>query len=700
VQLVSEVVNAEFIPDGDYAQTEFDLCKILPLEEPQGGAHNFLPSEAQQILEGLNKGGVWYDSGGPTKESKRVRECNGSPVWVRIKKYGLLGSSIGAYSRPNNWLGSTKFGRSHTVKSEVVNGRQEWRVAVLNLSADALAGFWGNFSDVTEYTERDSAGYCTARYQVGWTLYRFRTESSAEAAQTYVEEAEAEQEYLDALSEGDAEKIAELVAALDEIRGRNNLIRKAHAGFYLHQYTRENSRIEYQLASLANHYADLRYTRQNPHKYCKIEIAISNWLATMPDPSAFGQEAEEGESPALLSVGERYEKRKITKIAIPAGRGDLRKPERFSVEQRETNAEGAEFKDRITLSPATYSEGRPTEHDRVITYGWSEGALPFPATDPAGRKTLILNSPGTGYSGTEPPQGEWSSAGVWLQSQAIAAMNLELSIDNTQNAKTTTLTIPSDLSIVEGDTLLYKGERWIVLGLSLQFRIEQGVARCETQECSVGRMMAFGGLWEDLYPTEEDYPPDTSWPGAGNAPTAVSVERTFTFAENAATLPLSSGVITATILIQHLISPATLPLSSGVITATIPRQTAAAIIPLSSGAITSSLVAFAPFQSALIPITSGTLEPEDVVFRRTGFAEIPLSSGEITSTTLEFAQIASAAIPLSSGTIASEIAIFTPTLSAGLPFGSGEIVSEPLTFTPTLSAEIPLTSGVIEPEIT
>jgi len=710
VQLTNEVVNLEFVPDGDYAGAEFDYCETLRVEEPRNGASNFSSTEAAQFRDALSKGSIWFDAGGPTKESSQERRCNGATVWTRTQKYGLRGTSIGAYARPMPWRMATIV-QSHFVKSEMVEGERVYSVAVRGLGNFTLAQSWGKFSDITEHVERDRAGYCTARYQDGWLVYRFRTESNAEAAQTHLEEQQKEDEFIAKIGEvnaatGNAKQVkqnelADLRDELTELRKRNHLIRQSYAAFHIHYYNRQNSRVEYILNTLCNFYADLHFTTQNPRRFCVQEIAVSSWLATMPDPADYGKELEEGESPSLLSTGERYEKIKTIKVVTPALRGDTRKPERYSEELRETNAEGAEFKDRITLHPITEHDGRPSEHDRVKTYGWGQGQLPFPPADPEGEKTLILNSPGTGYTGSEPPRGEWSAPGVWRQDQAIAAMNLELSIENTQNAKTTTFKVPTDLAIVEGDTLLYKGERWIVLGITQAFTLKTGIARCETMEVRAGRLMAFGGIWQAVYPTTEDYPPNLVYPGVENPPTSVSAQRVDTFGESVAIMPFFSGNIIAEVVRDPQTAPAIAPFDSGDITSNVLIDPAieAAIFPHDSGDIISAAILYPLVEPAIAPFDSGDIPSEVVGYQETGTAIAPFTSGDIVSDVVEYLQTRPAIAPFTSRTIQSSSIEYNPTATAPMAHSSGNIQVSEVAFFGTAPTPLPHDSGDIPSSI-
>ena len=608
VQLTTEAVNLEFVPD-DSVEYKYDEYQRIITDVPNGAdraSRHLLNIDVANLFKGA---GDWFDSGGVVKEKVTEELVNGKHLTKRIERWGFFGSSIGGSG--TSTLLPLQYRRSHRIQRDVLQNDEGEDEVVYNkihqpTPSILLETFWRKFYDVTEHYRWDGDQYLAETWSNGWQAFRFKQESdSLEASETFIKEYQA-QDALDehlATTMGETveeiaawnEKKAELTKAVNDARDIGARQRVAYSRFDVIFYDRSNSYSRYGLDFLSNYYRDVRFTPKNPSRFCNLETQVRDWARTMVDPDfdprVTPDNAEDGVP--MLVVGERYSMERRVRINTPASRADQRTTQNFQESKKESNAEGNSFKDRLVLHPVTQNDGRPSEHERREFYGWTknqlEATLGFSIDRIENQKTLLLNTPNTGYGASDPPLGEWSSPGVRLNSEARPAMATEFSIANTQNAKTTTLTIPADLAIEEGDTLKYGGEFWIAFGLDLTFKIERGVARCENMEASVGRVIAFDDLWQVLYPTAGDYPPGLVYPGVGNPPAIVETTISYLGVVNRDVMQLFVSPLNTEVFAPLIIAPAPIPLGTNPVpTAELNIQpVAAAPIPLGTNEVTT-----------------------------------------------------------------------------------------------------------------
>ena len=593
LQLTDEAVALEFVPDNS-VEFKYDEYQRKVTEPPNGAerySRHLMGSDVRDLFKGA---GDWFDSGGLIKERITEELCNGKLITKRTERYGFVGSSIGGTDSGSTVL-PLSYKRSHRIQRDVIvtfegegeNRERKEEIIYSTIhrpsSEISLEDYWAKVYDVTEYYQWDRDQYLSETWQSGWQMFRFKQESdSLEASESYIKEYQA-QDALDAhlatpLGES-VEEIAEwrkvkaeLEKAVVDARDVGERQRIAYSRFNVIYYDRSNSYTRFSFDFLSNYYRDMRRTNANPGKFCIEETQIKDWARTMIDPEFDPRVTPDNpeDGVPMLVVGERYSMERRVRINTPASRADQRTTQNYQEAKKESNAEGSSFKDRVVTHPITQNDGRPSEHERRDFYGWTKGeledALGFSIDDVDGDKTLILNTPGTGFTASDPPLGEWSSPGVRLIEEARAAMAVEFSIVNTQNAKTTTLTIPATMAIEEGDTLRYDGEQWIALGLDLTFEIQKGVARCEVMEVKVGRIVAFGGLWQSLYPTADDYPPGLTYPGLSNPPEVVGLLKSYTGAVGRDVV----SFFTSPLIVQELVPQAIAPAPIGLGTNPIP----------------------------------------------------------------------------------------------------------------------------------
>ncbi|MBP0022200.1 MAG: hypothetical protein J7647_32170 [Cyanobacteria bacterium SBLK] len=472
VQLVKEVVHLEFVPDSEASgEVKYDECKTFVEGED---ADTVYPGE--YFDDDFRGSSIYFDNGGLTKTRITRHVCNGEKVWERFEKYGFVGNSFGT----GNVAGQQ--GSYQVVASGSSGDGLEYKIVFR--SASNFVKWWEKVEDKTEYYRwNEIDNYLDVIDVKGWLLYRGKKESDS------VEAINAELKRLKAINEGDTE---EAVKQLE--------IRKLYSIFYKQDI---EDATEWETDYLGNRYRDIHPTKTNPYKFAKREQRKSDFLVRKPDPE------QEEDSEAIITIGKRYEKDAKVNILAPTSRGDLRPLETYVESLRESNAEGDGLKDRIEVHPEVQKTGRPSEHRRREWYGWGRSAVPAELLVEESDDTLILDSPNTGYTDTDPPLGTWSSPGIVKKSDAKAAMELELSIENTKVCRTTAIKVPATMDWEEGDLLAARGELFVILSIEIEFEIRKTEAIAETMDVKIGKLVAFGSTyvashaaWQQAY---DDY---------------------------------------------------------------------------------------------------------------------------------------------------------------------------------------------------
>ncbi|NEO85506.1 MAG: hypothetical protein F6J87_14850 [Spirulina sp. SIO3F2] len=531
VQLTDEIGHAEFVPDTDFANIKRDECRWLPTQEPKNGAHNFLSAENDAIAEGWATNANWFDTGGKVKEAIDEKICNGKPVERRVQRYGFVGGSAPATRLASGpYIRGVSYAVSHTVRKEKVSEipkdkhgqpsrNAEW-IVVPNGSVSPDK--WTKLYDVTTHWEYDSDGYEKDVWSQGGLIARYKTEGSGSEAATLLAEIKNLEERISTittkinkkLGDDDTRRLEQIAEIKLEIAAKKEEM-SLYTDFLYIPITRDTDRKTVELGSFGDYYSDYHTTQKNPGKFVLNERRIKHWQRSRIEPGK-----EHLDPPPKLIVGEFLDEERRVQILIPTSRADKRTGEVYQEQLKIRSAQGDNLKHRFQWGPAEVKDGRPPEHTRMETYGWGNDLPVELASD---EETLIIDIPSNnGYAPDDPPARDWSAAGVWRNDQALAAAELEMSIANTQSAKTTKVVI-AHAGIVGGDIVQFDGERSVVFDWSYAVEIVQaGLARAETMELGIGRMIAFGDRWQAFYPTPESYPPDLVYPGVNNPPSGGS----------------------------------------------------------------------------------------------------------------------------------------------------------------------------------
>jgi hypothetical protein len=160
-------------------------------------------------------------------------------------------------------------------------------------------------------------------------------------------------------------------------------------------------------------------------------------------------------------------------------------PEKYEVRTRKQSNEGEYFKNSRAEGQNDYREGRPGIHTRLIR------DIDYENNDDNGNyeryknKNYYLNSVGVDSS-VRVNEGSKSYPDVDDPNQVKAIAETELSIINTQNALTTSITIDWRSGIEVGDFAIFQGKRWKIFSIQDNRKIELNRIINESLDLTLG----------------------------------------------------------------------------------------------------------------------------------------------------------------------------------------------------------------------
>ncbi len=361
-----------------------------------------------------------WNAGGFTKSFTLKTLLNGKEIDKRFTRYGLAFLSSDVYSISGSDPAEIVFngGNPQTYWQKV----EEWREKVI--------------------VKNKNEGYIVLKTKTGWRLEQDRKESN-----------------LDVINAQFA-----LTQTNDPVQtGNNNRIIQQC------QFKRKpiKEEAETTLEAFRRYYSDIPTPEKGDKDFVEPRFAKRIAKYILEDNSLSSTE----DTAALIKpsrlVGKIFDTDVQIDIKVPSSKtSKKRKPELFTTTNFTRSQAGQFFLEGALLSQVTDNAGRPSVAPRIefkvrSTPGRSR------AKEDLAKFKYLLNSVGSNRSLTQASiGGSLSYPDVDNTAEALRTATTDLSIRNTQNALKMRLKVRFKRGYQEGDSVVFRGEVWIILGIS------------------------------------------------------------------------------------------------------------------------------------------------------------------------------------------------------------------------------------------
>jgi hypothetical protein len=468
-----------------------------------------------------------FDAGGPVKERVTTTYVNSTVVEEKRETYGFMFTSLDVWQHFSSVSYPPPGGGTPTI-----NSWGEWKYMgdVFSPVFWSPEPYWQLVGESTLVNTYDEEGYLTATETTGWKYSRFQQEGDGK------ELLEILREYTENYNPTNDQNTN---AGEVTLRILNRMMayswRRTDTTVFLYPSSLsagssltyeifpaptlrsdllrlpQNDSTTYELADMTRFYPDVTTEEGGvvPRFAWKIERSRNEFIQA-PNP-----DSTDDEPLPPLTTGEVYSETEMVGVIFPfegmsQSEWEPRKnEERFMVESKRSNAEGAGLDNTLAIGTKIINAGRPSVHERLELYGEGrdeEGNLEGdtrtepPAADLASAQPevrLLINSGeatavGFGYRApnddlTLPESGSVSYKGAGTKETALSAATVDAAIQATAAVEALTLTVAPTRRYQEGDRVVFEGVSYRVWSVTEPRRIQAGQLRTDGWQLDLRR---------------------------------------------------------------------------------------------------------------------------------------------------------------------------------------------------------------------
>ena len=439
----------------------FENCRDL--EDLYSPKEDFGFYFKQPDPETLRSPSLNFDSGGRVKRATKITELNGTPTFEETWEAGYAFSTADTYE-----VELTSQGNYYLRLRTNINPETHWK-EIKHTITDHIY---------------DKDGYLIKTITTGTQLARLRQESEKLEAIILTAQALQNSQDIAGISTPDPSLTAQAEA------------------YQFSETLPINDVTDYSLEKHRDYYPDTI----KPGDECDddfIEPKFVKFKNRLQESYIIGDHPETTEEFILppIVTGKFFSDRDRTTITSTAF------PFKFEQRQSASNIEGEFGKNAIRLGTTTQNLGKPGIHQRLDHEVYQVNPQGARNYERYGSKNYYLHSIITNYELSEEASGGFLRNGkshllitnytegtksypdVDNPDEAVAIAETELSIINTQNSLTATISLHYRDDVRVGDRLIFQGKYWIVLGVSDSRTVIKNGFTSSSFELSIGRLL-------------------------------------------------------------------------------------------------------------------------------------------------------------------------------------------------------------------